>query len=120
MKDHMLALRSWCKTAAAKIKYPPDRDAVTEELYGHAMDRYDDLINSGVSADEALRQTLAAMGDAQQLAPELAATVFSRICHHSRDKFGQAVYATVRLYDFNGVLIEENNLTVTYQLPSLS
>ena len=73
MKDHMLALRSWCKTAAAKIKYPPDRDAVTEELYGHAMDRYDDLINSGVSADEALRQTLAAMGDAQQLAPELAA-----------------------------------------------
>ena len=50
----------------------------------------------------------------------LAATVFSRICHHSRDKFGQAVYATVRLYDSNGVLIEENNLTVTYQLPSLS
>lgn len=63
----------WCRDAVRKIKYIPDRNKVYLELRNHMEDRYQDLLERGVSPKEAERQTLAAMGDANEVADMLAA-----------------------------------------------
>lgn len=67
------AFTRWCQEATAKIKYRPDRNAVAEELQSHMEDHYDVLIAKGLSPDEARQQTLAAMGSAEEIAPQLGA-----------------------------------------------
>lgn len=63
----------WCNRAVAEIVFPPDRKEVAEELLGHLCDRYDDLIAQGYDEDTACDRALAAMGDAEEIAPQLAA-----------------------------------------------
>lgn len=63
----------WCRRATAKIKFPPDRDAVAKELQQHLEDHYDALIAQGATHEEATAQAIAAMGSAEVIAPQLAA-----------------------------------------------
>lgn len=65
--------RMWCAVATSKIGFPPDRKVVREELQQHMDDRYDALIEKGHSPEEATAMTVEAMGDARELAPQLAA-----------------------------------------------
>lgn len=63
----------WCRDAVSKIKYTPDRNKVYTELYTHLEDRYESFLAKGMSEKEAEQKTLEAMGDAKELAPQLAA-----------------------------------------------
>jgi len=63
----------WCREAVSGIKYKPDRDAVYAELYEHLEDRYESLTARGLSHEEAEAKALEAMGNAGELAPQLAA-----------------------------------------------
>lgn len=62
---------AWCDAATARIRYWGDRDAVSAELRSHLEDRYDALIESGLSHVEATAKTLEAMGSGQEIAPQL-------------------------------------------------
>lgn len=62
---------AWCDAATAKIRYWGDRDAVSAELRAHLEDRYDALVEAGYSHAEATAKALAAMGSAQEIAPQL-------------------------------------------------
>jgi hypothetical protein len=53
----------WCDIAASYIKFKPDRQSVTDELYAHMEDKYDALIAKGYDIRSAERETIAAMGD---------------------------------------------------------
>ena len=64
---------AWCDAATAKIRYGGDRNAVSAELRGHLEDRYDAYLTAGLSQAEATEKTLKAMGDAQEIAPQLGA-----------------------------------------------
>lgn len=63
--------QKWCYNACWKIKYPPDRWAVEEELYEHLQERYEELTDRGLSHQEATQQTLEAMGDHKLIAEDL-------------------------------------------------
>lgn len=63
----------WCREAVSGIKYRPDRDAVYAELYEHLEDRYESLTARGMPHEEAQAKALEAMGNAGDLAPQLAA-----------------------------------------------
>lgn len=63
----------WCREAVSGIKYKPDRDAVYAELYEHLEDRYESLTAKGLPHEEAEAKALEAMGNAGELAPQLAA-----------------------------------------------
>lgn len=62
---------AWCNAATVRIRYWQDRDAVSAELRAHLEDRYDALIESGLSRTEATAKALEAMGDAKVIAPQL-------------------------------------------------
>ena len=62
---------AWCETATAKIRCWTDRSAVSDELRGHLEDRYDALIASGCSREEATARAIEAMGSAREIAPQL-------------------------------------------------
>lgn len=63
----------WCRAATAQIRYVPDRMPVMRELQAHMEDRYADLLAQGMEPQEAVRQTLEAMGNPEDIAPQLAA-----------------------------------------------
>lgn len=63
----------WCRDAVKKIKYIPDRNKVYAELYSHMQDRYDAFIERGLSPKDAEKKTLETMGNADELAVQLAA-----------------------------------------------
>ena len=63
----------WCRDAVSQIRYRPDREKVYTELRGHMQDRYESYLAEGMDEKEAEIKTLAAMGDAKELAPQLAA-----------------------------------------------
>lgn len=63
----------WCRDAVCKIKYWKDRNKVYAELYAHLEERYESLKEQGMSHEEAEKKALDAMGDAGELAPQLAA-----------------------------------------------
>ena len=63
----------WCWDAVRRIKFPPDRNKVYAELYDHMMDRYEHHLEDGLSPEEAEEKTLKAMGNADELAIQLAA-----------------------------------------------
>lgn len=66
-------LENWCFEAVEKIKYRPDRDAVYNELLQHLDDRCESFIAQGMTKNEAVRRTVGVMGDAKELAVQLAA-----------------------------------------------
>lgn len=64
---------SWCEIAVREIRYAPDRIAVQKELYAHMEDHYLDLLDQGADEETARQQTVEAMGDAYEIAHDLAA-----------------------------------------------
>lgn len=68
-----LPFTQWCMEATYLIKFGPDRDAVSAELYDHLTDHFEELVAQGVPEEEARAQTLEAMGSAKEIAPQLAA-----------------------------------------------
>lgn len=65
--------RAWCQKATSLIKFSPDRRVVEAELRQHLDDRYESLLEKGLSQEEASAKTLDAMGDPLDIAPQLAA-----------------------------------------------
>lgn len=64
---------AWSVNASHKIQFPQDRERVRQELYDHMVDHCEMLTARGVSQEEAELQTVEAMGDAFEIAPQLAA-----------------------------------------------
>lgn len=64
--------QAWCRQATSRIVYVQDRITVERELNHHMEDRYEDMVDQGYSHEEAERLTLEAMGDAKEVAAELA------------------------------------------------
>ena len=62
----------WCAAATADIKYKPDRERVSDELYAHLEDRCAAMTDAGVPEAEAVKRSLAAMGSASETAEQLA------------------------------------------------
>ncbi len=54
----------WVQRACGYIYYPPDREAVSRELYDHYYDAVEALTDEGMSKKEAENTALEAMGDA--------------------------------------------------------
>ena len=69
----MIDFDDWCYHAVAQIRFKPDREAVFAELKAHMEDHYDDLIALGHSPDTAKRLAMEAMGDPEEIAPQLGA-----------------------------------------------
>ena len=65
--------RVWCEDATSGIRYAPDRQMVYEELLNHLYDHYDALVEDGMDHESARKAALEAMGNARQIAPQLAA-----------------------------------------------
>lgn len=63
----------WCENATNGIRFAPDRKMVYGELMDHLQDHYDALIAQGADHDSAQKAALAAMGNAREIAPQLAA-----------------------------------------------
>ena len=68
-----IRLIQWCEIATCRIRFGPDRKKVTDELMGHLEDRRDALMEQGMDEQEATEKALEAMGDAKEIAPQLAA-----------------------------------------------
>lgn len=66
-------LIQWCEKATSLIRFHPDKMVVYQELYDHLDERRDALMERGLEEKEATGKALEAMGDAEALAPELAA-----------------------------------------------
>ncbi|MBP3674618.1 MAG: hypothetical protein J6J18_12400 [Oscillospiraceae bacterium] len=65
--------KCWCSDAVSGIIFPPDQRKVYDELYQHLEDHYDALVEQGMDKEDAVKAALAAMGDAWEIAPQLAA-----------------------------------------------
>ncbi len=63
---------SWCRDATRLIRFTPDRKAVYKELKSHLEEHRDALIDQGMSPQKAQEEAVAAMGDAWELADQLA------------------------------------------------
>jgi len=61
-------LEQWCLHATHLIRYPPDRKAVYRELRNHVNDRYESYRAQDAPEEDAVEKTLAAMGDAKEVA----------------------------------------------------
>ena len=68
-----LRFQAWYHRAVSQIIYIPDRIAVERELKDHMEDCYAHLLAQGFSPEEAEVRTVAAMGDADEVARQLAA-----------------------------------------------
>ena len=100
----------WCREAVSGIQYRPDRDTVHKELYGHLEDRYEAYLAQGMNPQEAEEQTLLAMGNASEIAPQLAAIhrpFWGYLLLISR---GVLVLLTVLALVFMVQFLSENNL----------
>lgn len=69
----MINFEDWCFRAVSQIRFKPDQEAVYAELKAHLEDHYDDLLAQGHSQDQARRLALEAMGDPEEIAPQLGA-----------------------------------------------
>lgn len=67
----MVNFDDWCYHAVAQIRFKPDRQAVFDELKAHLEDHYEDLRSNGYSSEDARRIALEAMGDPEEIAPQL-------------------------------------------------
>lgn len=66
-------LYQWCQEATEQISFGPDRKAVYAELLSHLEDRRDALMDKGMDEKEATGKALESMGNAWEIAPQLAA-----------------------------------------------
>ena len=62
----------WCRTAVSSIKHWPQRDKIHKELYDHLEDRYVAFREEGCDHEASEDKTIAIMGDAREVAKELA------------------------------------------------
>lgn len=67
----MVDFNDWCYHAVAQIRFRPDREAVFAELMAHLEDHYEDLMAQGHSPDKARQLAMEAMGDPEDIAPQL-------------------------------------------------
>lgn len=65
--------KCWAEKAVSGIIFPPDRESVCRELMDHMEDHYDYLLEEGLDDDTARKKAVEAMGDAYEIAPQLAA-----------------------------------------------
>lgn len=63
--------QEWLDAATSKIRFPPDRKRVRQELEDHMADRMEAAAGRGLTPTESEAQALAAMGDPAVIAPEL-------------------------------------------------
>lgn len=66
-----LRFEAWIRRAVSLIVLPQDRVLAEMELMGHMEDRYQDNLERGVTPTEAERNTIDAMGDADDVAHRL-------------------------------------------------
>lgn len=69
----MIDFDTWCYHAVAQIRFKPDRESVFQELKNHLEDHYEDLIAQGYSPEKARRLAVEAMGNPEEIAPQLGA-----------------------------------------------
>ncbi len=69
----MIDFNTWCRRAVAQIRFKPDREAVFQELKNHLEDHYEDLLAQGNPPQKARRLAMEAMGDPEEIAPQLGA-----------------------------------------------
>lgn len=69
----LFKLENWCSRAVRLIRYRPDRNAVYAELYQHLEDRCASFTAKGIPEEEAKEMAVAAMGNPDEIAPQLAA-----------------------------------------------
>ena len=69
----MIDFDDWCYHAVAQIRFKPDRQMVFEELKAHLEDSYDHFLAQGYPAERAQRLAMEAMGDPEEIAPQLGA-----------------------------------------------
>ena len=69
----MVNFDDWCYHAVAQIRFKPDRQMVFEELKAHLEDSYDHFLSQGYPAERAQRLAMEAMGDPEEIAPQLGA-----------------------------------------------
>ncbi len=67
----MIDFDDWCYHAVAQIRFKPDREAVFRELKDHLEDHYDDLLTQGHTPEKAMKLAMEAMGDPEEIAPQL-------------------------------------------------
>jgi len=56
---------------SSRIQFFYDRKAIRQELFEHLLDSIDDLMNKGMSEEEAQKQAVIQMGNAKQIGDEL-------------------------------------------------
>lgn len=61
----------WLYLATAEIRFPPDREAVRQELRDHIADKTDAYVEKGLTLRAAEDAAVADMGDPEAIAPEL-------------------------------------------------
>ncbi len=69
----MIDFDDWCYHAVAQIRFKPDRQAVFQELKAHMEDHYEYLLSTGYTSEDAKRLAMEAMGDPEEIAPQLGA-----------------------------------------------
>ncbi|MBR5536546.1 MAG: hypothetical protein IKU58_01435 [Clostridia bacterium] len=60
--------KTWARAAVAGIILPKERESAQQELLDHILDHKEALLAAGFSREEAERQAVAAMGDAEETA----------------------------------------------------
>lgn len=65
------SFRSWTETVLNQMRFPPDREAVRQELWDHLMDRREDFIAQGMSEWDAGDAAVRVMGDPVEIGRQL-------------------------------------------------
>lgn len=68
-----LLFQRWCSKAVSGIRCSPERETISQELFDHMEDIYQSLTADGMDPKQAQHRAVAAMGSAEELAPQLAA-----------------------------------------------
>ena len=61
----------FCGRVCRRVRFRPDRAAITAELTAHLEDHMDALVARGFPPETAARQAVAAMGDPEEIGKEL-------------------------------------------------
>ena len=61
----------FCGRVCRRVRFRPDRAAITAELTAHLEDHMDALVARGFPPETAARQAVAAMGDPEEIGREL-------------------------------------------------
>lgn len=112
---NLFILEDWCSRAVRGIHYPPDRNDVYSELYLHVQDRYKSFLAKGFPEEEAKGRTVAAMGDPDEIAPQLA-KIHNSLWPYIAFlfKWVTAAVLVVTLFSLMGYFVEKNR---QFELP---